>query len=106
MLQAPVSDRKEPSTLATLSSRRLLGVFGVCLALFLAYLLRGVLIPLFLAFLLAYALDPFVDRLEAMRVPRTAAAMLVMLGLCTVGALILVFAIPYLIDEFRVASEQ
>src|SRR5260221_170515 len=42
---------------------------AVVLVLGLAYVLRGVLVPLFLAFLLAYALDPFVDRLEAL-IPR------------------------------------
>ena len=46
----------------------------------LAYLLRGVLVPLFFAFLLAYALDPFVDWLEARRIPRTLAAPIVMLA--------------------------
>ena len=54
---------------------------AVVLVLGLAYLLRGVLVPLFLAFLLAYALDPFVDRLEALRVPRPLGAILVMLGI-------------------------
>ena len=43
-------------------------------------MLRGVLVPLFFAFLLAYALDPFVDWLEARKVPRTLAAPIVMLG--------------------------
>ena len=41
----------------------------------LAYVLRGVLVPLFFAFLLAYALDPFVDWLEARKVPRALGAL-------------------------------
>ncbi len=68
---------KEPGT----SFRRKMIFLAVVLVLGLAYLLRGVLVPLFLAFLLAYALDPFVDRLEALRVPRPLGAILVMLGI-------------------------
>ena len=47
--------------------RRLVVVITGVVALGLAYLLRCVLVPLFLAFLQAYALDPFVDRLEALK---------------------------------------
>jgi predicted PurR-regulated permease PerM len=72
----------------------------------LTYVLRGVLIPLFFAFLLAYALDPLVDRLERLKVPRTVGAMLVMSLISGVGITILVSAVPYLIDEFRLAGEQ
>lgn len=72
----------------------------------LVYLLRGVLVPLFFAFLLAYALDPFVDRLEAMKVPRTLGAVLVMVLICGATITALVLAVPYVIDEFRLAGEQ
>jgi predicted PurR-regulated permease PerM len=87
-------------------SRRLLILAGISAAFVLTYLLRGVLVPLFFAFLLAYALDPIVDRLEAIRVPRAAGALLVMTLLCAVGAMVLVLAVPYFIDEFRLAGEQ
>lgn len=71
---------------------------------FLVYLLRGVVVPLFFAFLLAYALDPFVDWLEARNVPRTLAAPVVMLAIAGLLVLLLVFAIPMLIDELRAAA--
>jgi predicted PurR-regulated permease PerM len=54
--------------------------------------------------LLAYALDPFVDWLEARRVPRSLAAPTVMLGIAGLLALILVFAVPMFIDELRGAA--
>src|SRR5580692_5963409 len=84
------------------------GVFLASVAAFLglAYLLRGVLVPLFFAFLLAYALDPFVDWLEAKRVPRTLAAPVVMLAIAALFALILVFAIPMFLDELRAAGAE
>jgi len=79
--------------------RRALPFLTSAIVLALAYALRGVLIPLFFAFLLAYALDPFVDWLEARRVPRTLAAPIVMLGIAAFTTLVLVFAIPMFIDE-------
>jgi predicted PurR-regulated permease PerM len=72
----------------------------------LAYILRGVLVPLFFAFLLAYALDPFVDWLEAKKVPRALAAPVVMLAIAALFALVLFFAIPMFLDELRAAGAE
>jgi predicted PurR-regulated permease PerM len=69
-----------------------------------AYLLRGVLIPLFFAFLLAYALDPFVDWVEAKKVPRALAAPLVMLTIASLFVVIVIFAIPMFVDELEAAA--
>jgi predicted PurR-regulated permease PerM len=69
-----------------------------------AYLLRGVLIPLFFAFLLAYALDPFVDWVEAKKVPRSLAAPLVMLAIAALFVVVVVFAIPMFVDELEAAA--
>lgn len=88
------------------SPRRLVFILGLVTALALIYVLRGVLIPLFFAFLLAYALDPVVDRLEAMKVPRSFAALLVMMFLCGATITTAILVVPYLIDEFRLAGEQ
>jgi predicted PurR-regulated permease PerM len=74
--------------------------------LVLIYLLRGILVPLFFAFLLAYALDPLVDRLEAVKVPRSGGAMLVMTLICGAGITAVILVVPYLIDEFRLAGDQ
>lgn len=81
-------------------------MLGLLTALALIYLLRGVLIPLFFAFLLAYALDPIVDRLELLKIPRSIAALLVMILLSGAAATSLILVVPYLIDEFRIAGEQ
>jgi predicted PurR-regulated permease PerM len=80
----------------------LLAGLGVVVAF--AYVLRGVLVPLFFAFLLAYALDPFVDRLEAMRVPRALGAILVMFTIAALITTIVVFAVPMFVDELRAAA--
>ncbi len=77
---------------------------ALVLVIGLGYTLRGVLVPLFLAFLVAYALDPFVDRLEVMRVPRPLGAILVMLGLAGLLTVILIYTIPLFIDEVSDAS--
>lgn len=80
--------------------------YGLSFAIFvaLAYALRGVLVPLFLAFLLAYALDPIVERIYRLGVPRVAAALLVMLLLTGLGITLLLVAVPYFIDEFANAA--
>jgi predicted PurR-regulated permease PerM len=96
--------RRAPPDLSSPTFRRILVLVGVALLLGLAYLLRGVLIPLFFAFLLAYALDPFVDWLEARRVPRGVAAPLVMLAIAGAFSLVLVYAIPLFLDELRSAA--
>ena len=100
----PVADggarAKEPGT----SFRRKMVFLAVVLVLGLAYVLRGVLVPLFLAFLLAYALDPFVDRLEALRVPCPLGAILVMLGIAGLFTVVLIYAIPLFVDEVTDAS--
>ncbi len=93
-----------PPPTSTLTFRRVMMFLGVALAIGLAYLLRGVLVPLFLAFLLAYALDPFVDRLEAIKVPRALGAIVVMLGIFGLFMVVLVYGIPLLLDELRVAA--
>jgi predicted PurR-regulated permease PerM len=95
-----------PSSLFPPSPKRLLFLVGVVTTVALTYLLRGVLVPLFFAFLLAYALDPFVDRLEALKVPRTLGAVLMMVLICGATITALVLAVPYVIDEFRLAGEQ
>jgi len=77
---------------------------GIVLALVLAYLLRGVLVPLFFAFLLAYALDPFVDRLERWKVPRTIGVLIVMSALFGLVVAFIAFAVPYFAQEFREAA--
>lgn len=91
---------KEPGT----SFRRKMFFLGLVLVLGLAYVLRGVLVPLFLAFLLAYALDPFVDRLEVMRVPRPLGAILVMLGIAGLVTVVMIYTIPMFVDEVADAS--
>ncbi len=85
---------------------RTLVIGATVVALALAYILRGVLVPLFFAFLLAYALDPFVDWLEARKVPRSLAAPIVMLAIAGLLVLALVFAIPMFIDELRAAATE
>jgi predicted PurR-regulated permease PerM len=89
---------------ASQASRRAI-VFGTAItACVLAYVLRGVLVPLFFAFLLAYALDPFVDRLEAWRVPRPLGALAVMTAIFGIFIVVITYAIPILFDELRAAA--
>jgi predicted PurR-regulated permease PerM len=86
--------------------KRWLFVAAFAAALALAWFLRGVLVPLFFAFLVAYALDPLVDRLEKLRVPRGLGALVVMVASIAVLVLVLFFAVPLVIDEFENAARR
>jgi predicted PurR-regulated permease PerM len=66
----------------------------VTLLLLLLYWLRSVFTPVFLAFTIAYILDPVVDRLEALRLPRPLAIALVLGGAMGVFCLLLVLVLP------------
>lgn len=96
-----MSTAKEPGT----SFRRKMIFLAGLLVIVLAYLLRGVLVPLFLAFLLAYALDPFVDRLEQLRVPRPLGAIVVMLGIVGLVTVVVIYTVPLFVDEVSDASQ-
>ncbi len=60
-----------------------LNVLAVAAAILLARYMQSVLIPFVLAGLVFYALDPIVDRLQAIRVPRALGAAFVLLALMT-----------------------
>ena len=90
----------------SLNLRRAVLIGVPLVVLVLAYLLRGILVPLFFAFLLAYALDPFVDWLEARRVPRALGAPLVMLFILGLFVVVLLFAIPMFVDELTGAAKD
>ncbi len=94
----------EPGPTLSAFWRRAVIVSGIVVALLLAYLLRGVLVPLFFAFLLAYALDPFVDRLERWKIPRTVGAIVVMSALFGLFSVFIAYAVPYFAEELRSAA--
>jgi predicted PurR-regulated permease PerM len=79
---------------ATPVARWLYPTAGVLAAGAVLYALRGVLTPVLFAFLLAYVLNPVVDRLEALGVPR-AAGIVFILGAALGGiAFFLVLVLP------------
>jgi predicted PurR-regulated permease PerM len=84
--------------------RRAMMLVAALLTIAVAYVLRSVLVPLFFAFLVAYALDPLVDRLEELKVPRTVGALLVMIGIAGLSLTIVFFAVPHFVDEMRAAA--
>lgn len=69
---------------------------GVVLTGWLIYLLAPILTPFMVAATLAYIGDPLVDRLEARKLPRTAAVMVVFVGFSLLGLLLIVTLVPLL----------
>ncbi|MEQ8396856.1 AI-2E family transporter [Thalassobaculum sp.] len=76
-------------------------------ALFLAlvllgfYVLRDVLVPFVAGMAVAYLLDPVVDRLERIRVPRGLATFVVLLGFFALAIGLLLLLIPLLQSQFE-----
>ena len=66
-----------------------LGLAGVLL-----YLLAPVLTPFLISALLAYLCDPLVDRLEAMKIPRTLAVLTVFIVVVLVVLTLLLLLVP------------
>jgi predicted PurR-regulated permease PerM len=73
--------------------KALVVVASLALAALVLYYLRVVLTPFFLAFALAYLLDPAVDGLQRLRLPRSGA--IAVLLLCVAGAIIALILVIY-----------
>ena len=68
------------------ANSRLVPILGLILAIAILYFARELLIPLAFALLLAFLLSPIVKRLEGWRIPRAAAASLVLFVACALLA--------------------
>jgi len=71
----------------------------VCALGWLFYALRGVLTPLFAAFLIAYVLDPVVDKLEARKIPRALAIVILLAALLGVVGLFIMLVLPGVVRD-------
>lgn len=69
-------------------------------------LLRPILAPFLFAVILAYISDPLVDRLQQLKIPRTAGAVLVMAGLLGILITLLLILLPLLEKEIALFMER
>jgi predicted PurR-regulated permease PerM len=106
LVQANPATPSMPPTPGALLLKRLTVLGGIALVFALVYLLRSVAVPLFLAFLLAYVLDPMVDRLERLRVPRPLGAIIVLLSIAGTFVLVCLYTFPILVEELKSAAED
>lgn len=72
---------------------------GALIALLLLWLLRGVLLPFVVAMGIAYLLDPLVDRLERLRMPRWLATSVVLLLFAIVAGVALALLVPMIEEQ-------
>lgn len=90
-----------------LMDKNYLGLIGfTVLAGVLFYLLGPILTPFLFAAILAYICDPLADRLEALKMPRTLATVLVMLLLAGALSLLLLVLLPLVIRETVLLVER
>jgi len=80
--------------------RALLGVILLLLIGWILYHARWIVYPLIGGMLIAYWLDPFVDRLESWKLPRSVGAILSLLPIGLFFALVVIVLVPTLIGQF------
>lgn len=71
-------------------------LIGIVVTLLGIYLLKDVLLPFLIGFAIAYLLDPIVDRLQRLGVPRGLAAAAIIVGFFAATALVFVLLYPML----------
>jgi len=76
--------------------RALFWLGGILVCGLALWLMSGILLPFAAGFAIAYFLDPPCDRLERLRLPRGAAALVVLLGFFLAVALVLLVVVPLL----------
>ncbi len=86
-------------------SRVWLWLAGILLAGWLLWLLAPILTPFVIAALLAYLGDPLVDRLEAGKLPRTAAVVVVFLGLLVTLAVSITLLVPIVSAQIKALAD-
>jgi predicted PurR-regulated permease PerM len=69
---------------------------SIALCGFVLWLLSGILLPFAAGFAIAYFLDPLCDRLEGLRLPRSAAALIALVGFLLAVALVFLVLVPLL----------
>ncbi len=99
----PPSSHRPPRPGSSASSRWVIASAVVVFAVF-AYYLRQIIAPLLFAFVIATVLDPFVSRLERLKLPRSLASLFTVVAIFGGIAAALVFSIPVLISELTEAG--
>lgn len=82
-------------------TRRLIFAVVLILGIWFFVKAQGLIFPFIISFVLAYLFDPLADRMESWRIPRTLAALIILIF--SIGILILVgiILIPSLINEIK-----
>lgn len=98
---------EQPTALGVRIEARGLMWLGVAAAVVvLLYLARTALTPILIALAIAYILDPLADRLEARRVPRTVATVMLLVGVLLAIVTIALLIIPAVVRESMAFAEK
>ena len=89
-----------------LPERQMLFWAGAAVVLLLVIaLLREVMLPFVVGAVIAYFLNPVADRLEAMRIGRTASALIIVAAGAIVVVSLMVFVVPLVVNQLRLLAE-
>lgn len=86
--------------------RRFLTLTAIIVFLWLLYLLKPVIIPFATAFVLAYLFNPLVKKLEAIRLPRWLAILVVYVSMGVVFLIALSFLVPLIWEQLQIAWQN
>ncbi|WP_418792288.1 AI-2E family transporter [Phosphitispora sp. TUW77] len=88
------------TNIKTVYRRLFLGTVSIA-GLYFLYKVKIILVPFILAFFIAYLLNPLVYYIENKKVPRGLAILLVYMVLFCMVTSIMVFGVPYIVEEFN-----
>ncbi|MBN2358749.1 MAG: AI-2E family transporter [Deltaproteobacteria bacterium] len=97
----------QPTALGVrIEARGLMWLGAVALLLAVLYLARAALTPILVALAIAYLLDPLADRLEALKVPRVVATVLLLVTALLAVVAIALLIIPAIVRESMTFAEK
>jgi len=103
--ETPVAE--QPTALGVrIEARGLMWLLVAALVVALLYLARTALTPILMALAVAYILDPLADRMEARRVPRVVATVLLLVGVLLAIVAIALLIIPAVVRESMTFAEK
>lgn len=80
---------------------RLIGLLLLGLGLYLVYLVRVILPPFIIALIIAYLLNPLVETIENLKVPRVVAILIVYTTVVAVVSLVVFYGVPKVLRELN-----
>lgn len=101
-----MSDTNHKSTVVEISSKTILRVLFIFLLLLFLYAIKNILAIVFVAFVLASALDPWIDSLQAKKIPRSVGILLMFIIGLGIFSFVISLLIPPISEQIQALSKN